>query len=507
MEPAHVRGFLRARILAILPALLLCSLVVHSSAFSLLGPYADWMQVTNNFRMPGDIGGPMDITEGYRWNAPMLTYGFDQSFLNFFGDQGVTAVESAIQILNDLPPASEIVLTNYPFTTLRKNWPAEAAFLVDLKSAALCALVEHMGLAQPDRNVFILRRWAWFIPNETDEMFWPPGTIPDFIAERNFDPQTHAATHWMDQILYSGIYFRENDREFIQTFSIDPTDPYAPSVAQGFSQFEPFGSYFTGLTYDDVGGTRFLLSRTNVNYETLLPDVQSANPNHAIVNGAWRPGVEKITFVRHDYDTKSGQPVPMTFRYKDAYLTNGVLMRQNVKRVVMEPDFLFSAGDMGSVPHLPLYSRSGTSNWINNATLNGHPDAAGPGLITPPVRIIFQKLGPEFLTETPDPADTWSFPLGWGSFQGSTNPPTSYPLGMAAATTNVTVWFQMYGPSGVAPYGWHVPASPGALVQLQTSTNLATWATQAVFTNNGTVVDWQQYGTQLPRQFFRAVAQ
>jgi hypothetical protein len=35
-------------------------------AFSLLGPYTDWMDVTNSFRQPGDIGGQMDIKEGYR---------------------------------------------------------------------------------------------------------------------------------------------------------------------------------------------------------------------------------------------------------------------------------------------------------------------------------------------------------------------------------------------------------------------------------------------------------
>jgi hypothetical protein len=199
MEPAHPRGFLRARIVTTLAALLLCFFVVRSSAFSLLGPYANWMQPTNNFRMPGDIGGPMDITEGYRWNVPVLTYGFDRSFVDFFGDQGVAAVESAIQILNDLPPASGMVLTNYSYTTLHRNWPAEAQSLMDLKSVALSALVEHLGLAQPDHNVFVIRQWAWFIPDFGNETTWPPDAIPDFIAERNFDPETlcpHALDRW-----------------------------------------------------------------------------------------------------------------------------------------------------------------------------------------------------------------------------------------------------------------------------------------------------------------------
>ena len=86
---------------------------VGSGAFALLGPVQPWMQMTNGVINPGDIGGPMCISNGYRWNVPVVTYGFDQSFLNYFGSNGVAAVESAIQILNDLPPASQIALTNY----------------------------------------------------------------------------------------------------------------------------------------------------------------------------------------------------------------------------------------------------------------------------------------------------------------------------------------------------------------------------------------------------------
>jgi hypothetical protein len=59
----------------------------QTAAFSLLGPYEAWMQTSNCFRLPvtlpynqpGDIGGPMCISNGYRWNVPFVTYGFDQS--------------------------------------------------------------------------------------------------------------------------------------------------------------------------------------------------------------------------------------------------------------------------------------------------------------------------------------------------------------------------------------------------------------------------------------------
>ena len=113
----------------------------ESDAFALLGPVQPWMQTTNGVIQPGDIGGPMCISNEYRWNVPVVTYGFDQSFLDYFGTNGVAAVESAIQILNDLPPASQIVLTNYPFNSQSENFAAAAQSLYDLKSETLSLLL------------------------------------------------------------------------------------------------------------------------------------------------------------------------------------------------------------------------------------------------------------------------------------------------------------------------------------------------------------------------------
>ena len=126
-------------------------------AFSLLGPYADWMDVPKGYRTPGDIGGPMNIGEGYRWNLPVVTYGFDRSFLDYFGSNGVAAVEGAIEILNALPPASSIELTNYPLEVWRINYRAQADHLLDLKTATLQLLLEQMGLTDPRRYIFTIR--------------------------------------------------------------------------------------------------------------------------------------------------------------------------------------------------------------------------------------------------------------------------------------------------------------------------------------------------------------
>ena len=265
-------------------------------AFSLLGPYADWMTPALGYQQPGDIGGPMDISEGYRWNVPVVTYGFDQSFLDYFGSNGVAAVEGAIQILNDLPPASAMVLSDYPTSTLRGS---QAGFFQhDLKSAALASVVEQMGLADPERYVFALRRWDALLLDRVDASSWDSTVIPYLIVERNFDPEALAASHYVNAILYSGYVYVWGAPPQVVTFSLDATAWQCQTVADGDPLRNP-GEFFTGLTRDDVGGLRYLLSAANINYEYLLPDVQGVGTNAgSLVNGAWRPGVEKITFVR-----------------------------------------------------------------------------------------------------------------------------------------------------------------------------------------------------------------
>src|SRR5438046_7198070 len=110
-------------------------------AFSLLGPYAAWMDEAKSYRQYSDIGGPMNIGEGYRWNVPVVTYGFDKSFLEFFGSNGVAAVESAIDVLNNLPPASELDPANYPTQVIRVNFEAASQGLIDLKSVTMFLLL------------------------------------------------------------------------------------------------------------------------------------------------------------------------------------------------------------------------------------------------------------------------------------------------------------------------------------------------------------------------------
>jgi hypothetical protein len=255
-----------------------------------------------------------------------------------------------------------------------------------------------------------------------------------------------------------------------------------------------------------------LLSTNNVAYETLLPGISGVGGDSGtFVNGAWRPGVDKVTFVRQSLNTKSGAFLPMTNQFMDAYATNDTLVHQPLQRVTTQPDFLFCAGDTyeGILAVLP-YSRTGTSNWINNASWNGNPSGGGPGVIQPPIRITFAKLGRQFasdatLTEN-SVEDSSTF---WGSFDLSTNSPIIYPAAQAGTNT-LTVRLQLgYGPSYYSiptpgdTLSWTVSGKAGATLLLQTSTNLTDWITLSTVQNDGSICTLWDADPSSAQRFYR----
>jgi hypothetical protein len=477
------------------------------------------MEETNDFRQPGDIGGPMDIGSGYRWNVPVVTYGFDKSFLDFFGTNGVAAVENAIQVLNDLPPASQIILTNYPLNSASVNYQAQAGNLFDLKSATLVLLLEQMGLTQPTRYVFALKQWEpIFITDETQPN-WPDGTIPNYIVQRNFDPETLTQSFYVNGTLFSGIvlsvYYGGQVNDVIE-IPVDPLDVNLSVADNGFSlspyadsAFSP-GAFFTGLTEDDVGGLRYLLSTNNVAYETLLPNVFGTGTNaSSFVNGAWRPGVDKITFVPQPFDSASCQFLPVTNQFTDTYVTNGNMKQQQLQRVITQPDFIFCAGDVNyGVLGVPFVDRTGTTNWINNAALNGNPTNGGPGVIQPQIKIIFNKLGHRLnnLNDT----SAQDSPIYWSTFDGSTNPPIIYPISQTGTNQfTIRMWFNMVYLTNqfTKNFDWSLTNSAGSVSLFQTSTNLMDWVTDFSVTNDGTVWTFVNSNPLSTYRFYRVIPQ
>ena len=477
-------------------------------AFSLLGPCADWMDVQKGYGLPGDIGGPMNIGEGYRWNLPVVTYGFDRSFLDYFGSNGVAAVEGAIGILNALPPASSIDLRNYPPSIWRINYHAQADHLLDLKTATLQLLLEQMGLTDPRRYIFTIR----------DYRLGPDGTNYSFdVIERNFNPTTAQPSTYLDGTLFSYIIARVADSPpptnvFCYTVPF-PIDPVAVENLPATSlQNLNYGRYLDGLSWDDVGGLRYLLSGSEVRCESLLPDVHAAGTNSGdFVRTADRPGIEKVAFVRHPFGSLNGEFRPFTNHWTDVYYDWDDAVYQEVERVTTRPDILFTGRDFGAAM---IGTRSGTTNWVNNAALNDSSDGAGPGVIQPPITLTYNTGGPLYMNIY-DPAFMFNglsqytgyLESSWGSFDGSTNAPILYP-DVQIAFQPTQVRFRLLLNGGTNDVRWSLAGAAYGRFSFQTTTNLRDWATLTTLTNSGAAFSYQfQAAPNEASRFFRTIQQ
>ena len=514
---------------SLIAALLLVSLVqlVPSAlGFALLGPIAPWMQETNGVYVYDpvyDIGGPMDIGSGYRWNTPVITYGFDVSFLNYFGAKGVRAVESAMKVFNDLPSASKIVLTNYPFNSREVNGKAfNHGDFYDLKSQTLSTLLEQLGLAQPGRHIMVLHQSNPVLTNYSTiglNQVYSLG-LTNYIVMRNFDPQTLSATAYVNQNYYIGefITYRFGTNQTLGISGASDANYVAVAENNGYGANSDYGlgrgEYFSGLTYDDVGGLRYLLNARNVAYEKLLPDTVALNSRAGILTDeAWRPGVEKIIFVRQHASGSPNNFRPLRYRFSDYFYSNNVVMRQLAVRTVYQPDILFSVADNGegrSTYDIPLDVRSSTAQWQNNAEANGNTNGEGPGVIQPPIKITFHKLGPTVGTAEGMPNMPAYYNGGWGILDKPSNTEYLTPTIKNKRDYPLTIHLfvaDSYTRSTITNQSWYLNLPIEGKASLQSSTDQNNWNIVATVTNVGSVVEWIDFRLTNSPKFYRAVPQ
>lgn len=303
---------MRRLTITIFCALLLAAGSWRAQAFALLGPltsmaglpatYGDsWEVPAIGYDLGGDVGTPKNFNQGYRRNIPVMYYAFDASFENqsapesgFFGLQGQQAVDSAMNLLTYTFTNNSTMsldgyssnLVEFPFNSMAVNTTAEGLGLTDLKSDVLTLMMEQLGLAEPERYTWTLH----------DRYLPSGGTCPidEFylVVQRNYYYNPTPLT----QIQYSPYV---NDTLYtyaIEEFCNPPippdavtvplaVDPYAAIytavashglgmgveaiTSENNLQWESIevGGYYTGLTRDDVGGLRFLMSTNNVEYE------------------------------------------------------------------------------------------------------------------------------------------------------------------------------------------------------------------------------------------------
>lgn len=253
-------------------------------AFSLGGPVeTSWQTLANGYD-PAGFPAPKNLGEEYRWNKPIITYGFDYPFVNYFGSNGVAAVDRAIDILNNLPRFSSITSSGnrlidprtgrpFPRTTKGINFRAQALDLMDLKSTTLSWMMQELGLVAAERYVWTIRDIKTPVPNFTDFL----------VIMRNFDPVTFDPSRYVNGNRYSYQIVRganfSDAAEFVPgtPLGVPPFSSVAGEWNQAFfgvgRTFE-LGSFFRALTEDDIGGLRYIYQANNYNVEPFPPGTQ-----------------------------------------------------------------------------------------------------------------------------------------------------------------------------------------------------------------------------------------
>jgi hypothetical protein len=280
--------------------------------------------------------------------------------------------------------------------------------------------------------------------------------IPQYaVIKRSFDPVTLVPSPYVNGTLYTYSIFQTyagpDVWEAVEA-TVDPNVPSTTSVAaymgvsggtidtRGFLAIVSPGIFYTGLTRDDAGGLRYIYHKNNANVENLPPNATASSgstwgipgaTNVAPVNIALRPGVEKVTFVRVDFDSIIGQSPVFTNRYTDNYITNGTTFNQTVEVVSAVPDILFSAADLGvGANGVPIpYQR--TVAPVNNDAINGGSGnpRAGPGQMQPGIEMSFSNLGPWLFNVGDGSEEVALLGLVWAAFDGTTNAPVVFPIG------------------------------------------------------------------------------
>ena len=267
--------------------------VESASGFSLIGPTgADaWQVPDNGFFVPGrgDIGAPKNLGEEYRHNMAVLYYTFDANFLDYFGAQGAAEVEKAFSVYNSLTNVDSysVDLSEFPLQTLRENEQALALGMLDVKSMIMTLVAENLGLADPVRYV-------WNVHDRFDPNSNCPFDMEYLIVMRNYDPvigfslSQYKVSPYVNEVLYD-YYIHDycsaphpgDALSEAREFTVDPDADSRLPVATTFGLFASaansgsiglhVGGFFTGLTRDDVGGLRYLMSANNMNTESTGP--------------------------------------------------------------------------------------------------------------------------------------------------------------------------------------------------------------------------------------------
>jgi len=409
------------------------------------------------FPAGGELGGPQSFNVCARLNVGVITYAYDETFLEYFGPAGVAAVDAAMNVFNALPKMTDSTsLAGYLTQgNQRLNYTAQALQLMDLKSATMGLIIERMGLLGETHVYDLISR----VPAS-------PGQYQYTMIMRNFDPDTSLPSPYVNGHLYGFQIYDDGTTADAIEDGLDATVLPLAATAVATRESLNLGGYYLGLTRDDVGGLRALYKRSRFENETLdgscyvssnyftSPWSPTITTNAATAAGTVTTGVGgtvttttttttattagftgilggvgKITFAKVEYNSGIGNTFGTNVcEFTIPMLTNGVISNMVVFRTNTAPDLIFAAADLNTYAYplvTPLYTRAMTftappadpagglipSTIVENA-------GVGAGLV-----ITFNSAGPVYYNLYPTTlaqdgfVQTWN----WGSYSSGTN--------------------------------------------------------------------------------------
>lgn len=147
---------------------------------------------------------------------------------------------------------------------------------------------------------------------------------------------------------------------------------------------------------------------------------------------AIRPGIDKVSFFRKDYDSLLSRIWdPIDDAYVLHAITNGLHTTNLFRRRLTQPDIIFQAADLVgpgvAIPVIPVLTRTAP---LFNTTIPAPTTLAGPGSIDPGGTVVTINKGtPAYLNLFSGVLDDGSQTsvFFWGSYDGTTNAPVVYP--------------------------------------------------------------------------------
>ena len=440
-----------------------------------------YLMAAQQFQVEGTPNGATQIATNS--SSPILTNTLDYALFQ------ALALTNDATTLQTLYPGLQITSTNVSYVlTVTTNYIAKT-FYSNAPYAPVDQLPTLYETFTPTNSTNLVPHYTYTYGNVQVLNLWSNSTFSDVYVQVSSDPYSPALSpHYVTNTVSNTYTATFTNGEFIILPSnacggLQDVSNLLTNVTS-IALFSYTNSFATNVTNFNIIGT-LVLSYTN-NYQstnhTLLVYTSTCSTNAVALRG----GVDKITFVRHDYDSLLGYYwSPVTSSYRMVERTNGVLVTNTYFRTVTKPDVLIRGYDQIIGPAAAAFNlvRIGDYNYDSTHVSS---DGQGPGLMYPAVTLDYGKGGgPIYFNIGNGNLANGILQYQWGTFDGSTNAPIVYPSGSSLSNLLTSLYFQITNTTfpyfsigagytatnpylaplgvsgGTAPYTWSVaPNSP-----------------------------------------------